>query len=265
MRSEAYKISGFTVIVSALGFMLRWLQNMRILDEETGLAAKAPISWFVGVLIVLVALALAGFVLYFRQFDAPVEPEEAVAAQTPLFGVVSLFPAGLLILAGVFQMVRQDIEVWPVLHRLNGLATVLAGCGAALIATNVSSREKTKSCRRGSVLMVVGAGFWLVTAYRDAATDPVVWRFAVEIIAGCVVLLAFHYMSGYFFCAPHPGWTLFTCHLGAFLCVMCAIDEHHVSQSIAYAATAMILLIWGFVVTENLRTKPLYPAARTKE
>ena len=47
--------------------------------------------------------------------------------------------------------------------------------------------------------------------------------------------------------------------MGAFLCIMCAIDEHPVSQSLTYAASAMILLIWGFVITENLKTKPLHP------
>ena len=261
MRTEAYKISGFTVIVSALGFMLRWLQNMRILDEDTGLAAKAPISWLVGGVIVLVAVGLVGFVVYLRQYDASGDGAEALAPHTPLFGVVSMVPAALLIIAGLAQIVQRDIEVWPTLHRLNGLATVLVGCGAALIATSVTSREKEQTRRTGCVLMVVCACFWLVTAYRDAATDPVVWRFAVEVIAGCMVLLAFRYTSGYFFCSPHPYLTLFACHMGAFLCIMCAIDEHPVAQSLTYAASAMILLIWGFVITENLKTKPLHPVA----
>ena len=264
MRSEAYKISGFTVVVAALGFMLRWLQNMRILDEETGLASRAPISGLVGGLIVLVALGLAGYVLYLHRYEAPTEAEQALEPHTPLFAVIALVPAVLLIIAGMAQTVQRDIEVWPLLHRLNGVATMLVGLGAALIATSVTNREKGKTRRTGSALMVVCACFWLVTAYRDAATDPVVWRFVVEVIAGCLVLLAFHYMSGYFFCSPHPWMTLFTCNMGAVICIMCAIDDNSLAQSLTYAATAMTLLIWGFVITENLKTKPLHPTEKAE-
>ncbi len=265
MRSEAYKMTGFTVIVSALGFMLRWLQNMRILDEETGLATNAPISWMVGFLIVAVALALGGFVIYLGQFDMPGEPEEAMAGRTPFFEAIALAPAVLLAISGVWQLLQRDIVLWPTLHRLCGLATLMGACGAFLVVMGTPHRERENSRRTGAVLMILAAGFWLVTAYRDAATDPVVWRFIVEIFAGCMVLLAFYYISGYFFGVPHPKWTLFTCHMGAFLCVMSAIDEHTAAQSLAYAAIAMLLLIWGFVVAENFKTKPLRPVMPGEE
>ena len=109
------------------------------------------------------------------------------------------------------------------------------------------------------LMMIIFACFWLITSYRDAATDPVTWRFAVEILAGCVMLLAIYHTTGYFFGVPHPKWTLFFCHFGAFLCIMSAIDDHTMAQNLTYAAVAMLLIIWGFVVTENLKTKPIEP------
>ena len=259
MRSEAYKFSGFTVIISALGFMLRWLQNMRILDEETGLAEAAPISWLVGGLIVFVAVVVVGFVIYLRQFDAPGEPKDALVGRTPFFGVIALIPAVLLIIAGAGQLLQRDIVLWPTLHRLCGFATMVGGFGAVLMATGADKKEKAASCRTGAVMMILFGCIWLITAYRDAATDPVTWRFVVEILAGCVLLLAFYHTSGYFFGVPHPKWALFFCHFGAFLCIMSSIDDHTMFQSLAYAAVAMLLLIWGFVVTENLKTKPIEP------
>ena len=259
MQSEAYKLSGFTVIVSAMGFMLRWLQNMRIMDQETGLAESAPISWIVGGLIVIVAAVLAGFVFRLGRFEAPGEPENALAGHTPFFTAIALIPAVLLIISGAGQLLQRDIVLWPTLHRLCGAATMAGGFGAVLVATNAVKKQKQSSCRAGAVMMILFAGVWLVTAYRDAATDPVTWRFAVEILAGCVMLLAFYHSTGYFFGVPHPKWTLFFCNLGAFLCVMSAIDDHTLAQNLAYAAVAVYLIIWGFVVTENLKTKPIEP------
>lgn len=265
MRSEAYKISGFTLVISALGFMLRWLQDMRIMDEETGLAVNAPISWAVLLVMALTAAALAFLVFRLRQFDALTAPAEALAGSTPFYRAVAMLPAVLLALAGVFEAVHPGNVLWPTLHRLCGAAMVIGAFGAGVVTANETRSDGGDNCRRGSVMLIFFACFWLITGYRDAATDPVVWRFAVRIVAQCVVLLAYHYRAGYFFEVPHPWMTLFTCNLGAFLCVMSAIDEVGIAQSLAYAAVAAQLMIWGFVLVENLKTKPLFPETAQKE
>lgn len=259
MRSEAYKLSGFTLVISALGFMLRWLQDMRIMDKETGLAVNAPISWMVGLLMALTAAALALLVLRLRQFDAPKEAAQALAGNTPFYSAVAMIPAVLLALAGAVQIVHPGDVLWPTLHRLCGGATLIGAFGAGVVTANETKSDGGDNCRKGSIMLIFFACFWLITGYRDAATDPVVWRFVVRILAQCVVLLAYHYRAGYFFEVPHPWMTLFICDLGAFLCVMSAIDEIGIAQSLAYATVAAQLLIWGFVLTENLKTKPLFP------
>lgn len=260
MQSEAYKISGFTLIVSALGFLLRWLQILQIMDEETGLSRPAAISWFVVLLIVLVAAALAGLTFRLREFDAPGGAGDALVGRTPFFGVITLLPAVLLMAAGAVQMIQPGEEtLWPMLHRICGLATVVGGVGAVLVVTNVGKPDKGGLCRAGSVMLMLFGCFWLITGYRDAATDPVTWRFVVEILASCVMLLAFYHVSGYHFGAPHPKWTIFYCHFGAFFCTMCSIDEHSLGQSLTYAAVAVLFIVWGFTVTENLKTKPIVP------
>lgn len=108
-------------------------------------------------------------------------------------------------------------------------------------------------------------GFWLITSYREAAAEPIVWRFAVGIVAQCVVMLAFYYVMGYFFNEPHTKWALFMCDMAALLCVMSAIDENGAAQSLTYGALAAQFFIWGFVITENLKTKPLYPVGQEEE
>lgn len=260
MQSEAYKLSGFTIVISAIGFLLRWLQDMRIQSGETGLPARAPISFLVVGVILLTAAILSVLVIRLRQFDAPDRPEQALAGHTALHGVIGLLPAAVLAVSGAYRAILPGDVLWPTMHRVCGVATLLGAFGAGFLAMNATKPDREPACRRSAVLVILFVVVWLITGYRDAATDPIVWRFVMGILAECAVLMAVYYVSGYFFHAAHPWWTLFFCDLGAFLCVMSAIDDNGLAQSLVFAAMAMQLLIWSFVVTENLKTKPLAPA-----
>ncbi len=114
--------------------------------------------------------------------------------------------------------------------------------------------------RVGSALIVLFGGLWLITTYKIAATDPVIWRYAVEILAICAALMAFYYAAGYQFGEPSPRMTVFFCYFGAFLCVMAAVDEHSFADSILYAGSAILLFVWGYTLTFNLR-----PAGRAEQ
>lgn len=267
MRSEAYKLSGFTVVVSAVGFLLRWLQDMRIAGED-GLADNAPISWLVIAAIAATAVILGVYMLHMRQFDAPAQAKEALSGHTPFYGAISLLPAVVLALAGLLQIVKPgDTVLWPTMHRICGGMMVVGAFGEAVVAVNAVKEGQERVCRTGVWLMLAFAAYWLVTGYRDAASDPVVWRFVVGILTRCAILLAIYHLAGFFFHSPHPRQAVFACDLAAFLCVMTAIDGSTLSgeeldlgalaQSMAYVAMAVQLLIWAFVVTENFKTKPL--------
>ncbi len=258
MRTEAFKLTSFTVVISAVGFLLRWLQDMRIADQETGLAANAPISWLVCLLMLATAGILAGYMVYLRRFDASAEPDKALAAGSPFFGIITVIPPLLLAVAGAMLLIDPGEDaMWPGLHRLCGGAAILGAFGAGLIAVNGPKADGAGRARKGALAYMLFAVIWLITGYRDAATDPQVWRFVVEIFAQCVVLLAAYYFSGYFFRSAHPWWTLFTCCMGTELCIMSAIDDNGIGMSMMYAATALQLLLWAFSITENLKTKPL--------
>ena len=272
MRSEAYKLSGFTVVISALGFLLRWLQDMRIVSEE-GLAVNASISWMVSGIVVITALGLGIYVRHLRQYDAPGEARVALKGQTPLYGMISMIPAVLLAAGGALMVIKPGDDVlWPTMHRICGGMMIVGGFGAGVVAMNAVKEGREATCRRGIWMMLAFSVFWLVTGYRDAASDPIVWRFVVGIVTQCAALLAIYHTAGYFYGVPHPKWTMFMCNFAAFLCIMSAIDGSsltpegmdlgRLAQSIGYVGLAAQFLIWAFVVTENLKTKPLTPVGR---
>lgn len=254
MQNEAYKLTGFTAVISALGFLLRWLQNMNIIDGETGLAVRgAPISAVLVGLIVIVALVLIGYTIYLRRYDASGEPEEALSGHSFLFTVFGVAVVLLLAISGGMQLLQAGSMLWPVAHRICGIGTLIGALGMLILVTGVSQPEKAGARRVASVLLVLFGALWLITVYKDAAADPVIWRFAIEVLAVCSALIAFFYLAGYHFGEPKPMVSIFFCYFAGFLCVMSAIDEHTLAESICYAATALMLFMWGFVLVSNLK------------
>ena len=256
MQSEAYKLTGFTAVASAAGFLLRWLQNMQTLDAETGLSIPGkPITVVVAALIVLMAAGLFAVITYaLKRCEAPLEPERALAGKTFIYKAVCILPAVLIAAAGVIMLVSS---AWPerqsLVWRLCGATALAAAFGIVLVTVNLQETERGAACRIGMGLIILFGAMWLIAEYKTAAADPVVWRFAVEILAICAALMAFYYVAGYFFGEPSPRGAVFFCHMGAFLCVMSAVDEHTLAESIAYIAAALLLFTWGHVLVANMR------------
>lgn len=258
MQNEAYKLTGFTAVISALGFLLRWLQNLWIIDEETGLAVRgAGISWAVGIFIAVVIMVLLWWCVYLRRYETPTGPEEALSGRTFLYTVMGMIPVVLLAVSGVLQLAQADLDHWAegqvTIHRICGVATLAASFGVGLVITGASKPEKATARRIGAALIVLFNCLWLITVYKSAAADPVLWRCAVQVLGICGALIATYYVAGYYFDEPHPLVSLFFCEVGAFLCVMAAIDEQTLAQSLCFVSMAVLLLTWGFTITANLR------------
>ena len=258
MQSEAYKITGFTAVISALGFLLRWLQIMQIIDPETGLAEPGRAISYVMVAVILIAAAvLAVFCVRMKRFYAPTEPGEALGGKTFAATALTILPAVILAAAGIVRILRAN---GTAIQLICGAASMAAAYGVAVIASNVKNPDRGGALRLGSILLIVFGGLWLITVYKSAAADPVLWEYAVEVLAVCAALMAFYQVAGYFFGEASPWSSIFFCYFGAFLCVVSTVDEHPLADSLCYAASALLLFVWGFLLTVNIRRSEPAPA-----
>ena len=256
MRNRAYHLTAYAAVISAAGFMLRWLQNIRIIDPETGLATSGmPISYVVAGLIVLAAASFAGIAFYLRRFDAPCDPEMALTGKTLIHTAISIIPALILAAAGV-MLLAQAASDKNILILIFGAATFIGAVSVLGLVTGMRRPDKAGARRLWSGLLILFGGLWLITIYKTAATDPVLWRFAVEILAICVSLLAFYHVAGYFYGQPTPYVSIFLCQTGAFLCIMSAIDDHSTAENLCFIAVALLLLIWSYTIIANLGKQP---------
>ena len=257
MQSKAYRLTGFAAVASAVGFLLRWLQGIQIIDEETGLARRgAGISAVVMVFIVLVAGALAFAAYRFGKYGTPEKPESALETKNFLHRAVNIVPSVLLGICGLVQLLQADAAHWGegqiLLRRILGVLTLCAAYGSFLISAGVQRKDRRRSCQIGAVLLILFGGVWLIAIYKSVASNPVIWSFAVEVLAVCAALLAYYHLAGYFFEEPTPRRSIFYCFLGAFLCVMAAVDEHTLGESVCFASVALHLLALGYTLTVNL-------------
>lgn len=253
MRSEAYKITGFTAVMAAIGFLIRWLQSLQIYDEVTGLAnAGAAVNfWLIGITVITAAVLLV-FVLYLRQFTAPEGPK-ALDGRTLVHPVIGIFAGFALAVGGAIMIFAAGQYAFPMLRRLLGLTAMAGGVSAMALTIHAGKPGKEIPRQVFSVLLTVMGCVWMVVEYKENAANPVVWTFAMEILALCAASLAFYFTAGYQFGQSQPLRAIFFCYLGMFLCVVCVIDDHLGADAIAFGAMALLLGLWGTVQTENMK------------
>lgn len=261
MQDRAYRLTAFTAIISAAGFLLRWLQNMQIFDPETGLAEHGrPISFLVAGIILLAAAAFGFIALRMRRYEAPTEPAEALAGRTFLFSAACVAVTLLLAVSGVAQLLGANAENYTadqlVLRRICGVGTILAAIAVPFVTLGLDEESRAGARRWCSGLLILFAGLWLSAVYKTAASDPVLWRSAIEILAIGAALMAFYHTAGYFYDQPNSGTSWFFCSLGAFLCIMSVIDGHTGAETLCYTAVALLLLIRAYSIVLNLRSLP---------
>lgn len=253
MRSEAYKITGFTAVMAAIGFLIRWLQSMQIYDEVTGLAnAVAPVNfWLIGIT-VITGVVLLVFVLYLRQFT-PTEGPRALDGHTLVHPILGIFAGFALAVGGIVMVFAARQYAFPMLRRLLGLLAVVGGVSAIGLTVHAGKPGKELPRQVFSVLLTVMGCVWMVVEYKENAANPVVWTFAMEILALCAATLAFYFTAGCQFGQSQPLRAIFCCYLGMFLCVVCVIDDQLGADAIAFFAMALLLGLWGTVQTENIQ------------
>ena len=257
MQNEAYKITGFAAVMAAVGFLLRWLQGMNIYDEETGLANRtAGVNFALIALCLFTVLMLVFWVWRLRRYKASLS-YRALDGKSFVAPVLAILCTVIMVAAGLLMLLHAGEYSSPGLRRVLGLFTVLSGFGPAVLVIDAAKDHKEFLRRLFSVLLVLHACLFLVTVYKENASNPVVWSFCMEILALCASVMAFYYLAGYQYEEPKPWSCLLTVFLGLFFCAVCVIDDHSTADMLLYAALALYQGLCGFILVENLEPKIL--------
>jgi len=252
MQKEAWIHSLAALILGAFALLLRWLQDITIFEEETGLAvAGAAISRLYTLLILLSILALWVLCRRLKGCTAQTEPELALYGAPKGLGAllaVSALVAGLGCALLYFTGAGLFVKVTALLGLLSLPALLLfpslprwGGLGAFL-----------------TLFPVVFFGAWMISAYRSYAVNPVVWSYAPLILAIASLLLAVYHLSAYLFYRAKPAETVFVCSVAPLFCLSVVVDDLDLSVRLIAAGWALGLVGLVWLLVRNM--SPLLPA-----
>lgn len=246
MRKEAFTYCVAVVITGAFGLLLRWLQCSMIFKEGSDLAvAGAPVSYLMSIVIVLIPLFLWRLSRSTGMAKATREPDAALArphmAVSALLGVAALVAA----LGAVLLFFQAD--------SLSLKAAALLGLLAAPVLMLYPSLPNWGGV--GAAFSLVPVAFyavWMIVIYKENVVNPVLWSFAVQILAVAAGLYALFHLSGYLFFSAKPRKALFACGLAAVYGMIALGDSSMLSVKLLLGSWSVALAVLCWVLVSNI-------------
>lgn len=265
MRKNALVLCCVTCVFGAFGAFFRWLQDLTGFEADTGLYISGNI-WSTALIIACAACAAVLLVMTqgLRTRSGTVLPEDYAAA---LGGTTGFYKPGAFVLAGVMAagsvllLFSAGGDSYPVFQVVLSVLGLLGAAGFLLMTSATWRKRQPPLNCLGATLLVALFCFWLVVSYRENATSPVVWAYAMEILAVACALLAFYFVAGVPFGRPKPITAIFFCQFAAFLCIVTLPDSRHTGAQIMLIASAGMLLFFSWMMVTNLRPAESAPSS----
>lgn len=245
MRKEAWIYSVTGVILGAFGVLLHWLQMQTIFPDDTGLPVQnAPMSWLMG-------LALAGIVALLWWLsgrlaleEAPPEPEDALVLPNKQAGF--LLGLGAVLAAGGAVLLFFKNE--------DTLLRITSMLGLIAVPALLMYPSLPRWSGMGAFLSVTPVAFfclWLVTFYKENAVNPVVWQYAMQILAISACLLGSFHLCAYLFYRAKPRWAAFSCNLAVVLCMTVLADDTSMAMKLLFLGWGIGLGMMNWIIVDN--------------
>jgi hypothetical protein len=248
MQKEAWLSVAAAAVFGSFGLFVRWLQLLNVFEADTGLARPGSfLNWAVALLCIAAAAVFLFQVRRLRRYQAPTEPAAAFYSRKQPFQMLMLV-SGVLAAAGAVLMFRQGDLLTKILALLGLLA-------AACLAFYPEAKSRGELGCLIAAVPVLFFCFWLIVSYKENADDPVLWDYAIEILAIASSSLAFYYMAGYLFYRAKPMRTVYFVLLAAFFCTMTLVDRRGLGASLILAASGLSFFVLGWILIRNLRPK----------
>jgi len=251
MRKTAVTLTVSTLILGVFGAFLRWLQNTNAFEGVNGLLIPGNTITvvFLCYCVLAAAVMVAAALGWFRKYGCP-KDAAALQSRTAIPAVIGWVGCVLFLLASVVIMFTAYASLYPMFLRLLGAFGILAGlCFPFLMGKKVVTSSVSRPASAVSMLFYC---FWLVCSYRTNANNPVVWAFAVEILAIASAAVAFYYIAAFHYGAGKGTRAFLSVLFAVFFNVCTLFDNHGVPVLILCGVTVAMLLTAEFLLIANL-------------
>lgn len=256
MRTNAFTLTISAFVAGIFGFFLRWLQNLNGFDDKGLLIPKAGITT---VLLVYTAIVILAFALekkiLFRSANFSGAAAEALGMPNFLIRALSWLIAAVMVIGSLIFMFSSDFAPYPGMQRITGALGIFAGLSLPLIFGGKDEKNGGHGAV-ASLIPVLFACLWLVTAYRVESENPIRWTYIPAMLAIIALVLSFYYVSAYFYGRAKPGRCLFSLQCAAYLSIITLIDKHSLAEILIFGACAAAALCFSFCIVHNALKAP---------
>ncbi len=254
MRKSALTIVIITVVAGVFGAFLRWLQLLNAFEADTGLPITgAATSTVLAVYIAVAAGVFLAITLLVRSrcsgasaaFDAFRSSSAVPGAICKICGICMIAVCGAL-------MFKSGSQRYPVLERLFAASGILAG---AVTAFGLDPKSKSRSVRLTSLLPAVFCCMWVILCYKNNAEDPVVWSYAVELLAIAAVTVGAYEAAACFYGRMSRSKALFFTQAAAFLCITGFTDGRGALMQVLFVIAAVLMLLFEYLLISSQSLK----------
>ena len=263
MQKDALEKTCYVGGAGAFGVFIRWLQT-QIAFNDDGL----PDASFFNVLVPLAILAAGALFFVFvrrwreRNYYLPGAFQKALENDGLLFSILRWFLGALMAIGAILLFASSEADKNVGFYRVLAVLGLLAGASFPYILGEANMEEpRRKIVSVASLAPMLLYAFWLVTCYKVNSINGVLWAYGIEVIACCVILLAFFRMAGFIYSSADAWNSLFFCMFGAFLAIVCLADGRYMGQQLMLLATAGMLMLYNWIMIKNLRHRKLDPLA----
>lgn len=255
IRKNALPICCYVCAFGAFGAFFRWLQNQIAVDHTTGVQNHS--MWNVLVPLMLIAAAVVFYLIIRRRMDTHVFAmgmHDTFRATTPIHDSAALCIGVIIAAGGLITLIATRLDPQAGSYRFIGLMSILTGITFPAICTTQKRHLSPGLISVFSVIPLVLFLFWLIICYMHNASIPNVWSYCIEILACCSVAVALYFVAGYPFGVPKPFSCLYSCMLGAFMCLVTLADNRYFGLQLILFGTAAMLLMYAWMIISNMKT-----------
>ena len=217
MQKDALEKTCYVGGAGAFGVFIRWLQT-QIAFNDDGL----PDASFFNVLVPLAILAAGALFFVFvrrwreRNYYLPGAFQKALENDGLLFSILRWFLGALMAIGAILLFASSEADKNVGFYRVLAVLGLLAGASFPYILGEANMEEpRRKIVSVASLAPMLLYAFWLVTCYKVNSINGVLWAYGIEVIACCVILLAFFRMAGFIYSSADAWNSLFFCMFGA--------------------------------------------------
>lgn len=262
MQKKAFIVCGSACILGIFGAFIRWLQNTTAFEAGTGL--PIPSALWSGVMagfMILCVLGLIAVLYRFRGLESAGSYPEAFKGGPLIRGAASWAGMVLISGSGLITLV-SSLSPLSVFDLVMGLAAIASGICLFFILRGISGGRPAGPL---FVVVVLYLCLFLIWEYKNYASDPVLWHFALEILALAAVLLAFYYLAGFCYDRPKPLRAIYFSLLGAVFSISTFADSAPAASHMVSAGLSLVLLVFALLLIGNLSKPAPRPEPELRE